>query len=495
MSLFPFLLGITPVVPILISLVVIAILIGSRSALVLCAAGLFFFVRTFKDRTVRYMMIPCALMLIVGIIAITVLRAQPFTTRLAMISRYPILAVLTKEPSSDALRASYARQSIAAIRQFPLTGYGPGTFEYLSRRYETASGQFSAYAHSYPLQFAAENGSIATLVFLILMGTVVLDAIRILRKPDPARTPYAISVLLMTIYGCIDVPLNYLPYWLLYWAAAGTMMSQLPRRTVSVGPFVMGIGIVILSWIVSSFFLMARMPQNALWSAPYRKDAALSVLATSSPLSLRDSDLLFSFLYAKDPDIQMGRAKVYENNIDLYIQTLNIDQYNYSYWTAALAATRASNPTRLPQLLCTLFRLHERAFSCTGVDTPAFTDYLLSEEFSRALSVFSGNDGAAKFFYYLGLTYHDYSGETGLPLSLWELAKNTAPQWGFYHLELASGTFYWHNDRAGAEQILSACMNNPISRTGCAVVRNNPTMLMPPGSLRLDIEALPRLLP
>ena len=66
-------------------------------------------------------------------------------------------------------RLEYWRQAIEAIKERPLFGSGPGTFYLLSRRLQSAPNSWSWFAHSFPLQTAAETGLVGLSIFLFLI--------------------------------------------------------------------------------------------------------------------------------------------------------------------------------------------------------------------------------------------------------------------------------------------------------------------------------------
>ncbi len=65
-------------------------------------------------------------------------------------------------------RLYFWKQALSAAQDFPLTGYGPGTFQLVSVRYQQTPSLHSRFAHNELLQFFAENGAIVTILSLIL---------------------------------------------------------------------------------------------------------------------------------------------------------------------------------------------------------------------------------------------------------------------------------------------------------------------------------------
>lgn len=66
-------------------------------------------------------------------------------------------------------RPKYWQQAVTSMQNYPWVGYGPGTFNLISKKYQQLEGENTAYAHNAFLQTAAELGFLGGAVFLILM--------------------------------------------------------------------------------------------------------------------------------------------------------------------------------------------------------------------------------------------------------------------------------------------------------------------------------------
>ena len=472
----------------------VTILSGSRLAIFLL--GIFLFILSIRSKynSFRTYGILLGILVLSGVV-ITALSSFSFASRSRVKAGVPFFSVFVKEFSSDRLRLAYAGQSFEAIRRYPFTGYGPGTFGLISRRFQAGPGQYSRFAHSLPQEFLAENGSIVMIFFILLFGNVLLRAIHVIRSHVAAHSPIAWSLILISMYSLVDVGLNHLPYMIFYWALAGVLCSGIGKQfRISFLPFTLLFSIISAGAMVSLFHSGINTDRVRLLAAPYRKDLVLQWL--SSPIGTRpnDSESLIPLLYANDPDVLIGRASN-SKNIDLYVQSINNDQFNYSYWTRVFLADQSVGSARTPLFLCRFIRIHVPNALCDGFQTPKFQEYIESQAFIKSLDELYGYQGAATFLYMIGLSYHEATDDIDIPIIFWRMARDIAPNWGYFHLELASALWYWHNDRIEAERVLTLCMNSPISRKGCLITKGSADNLPHPGSLRGDILSIPRVSP
>ena len=106
-------------------------------------------------------------------------------------------------------RLEYWRQAIEAIKERPLFGSGPRTFYLLSRRLQSAPNSWSWFAHSFPLQTAAETGLVGLSIFLFLIcvlfrGSWVPDEGQKTIKADV----YCCGEYCWFFYGCMNLRLT-----------------------------------------------------------------------------------------------------------------------------------------------------------------------------------------------------------------------------------------------------------------------------------------------
>lgn len=96
-------------------------------------------------------------------------------------------------------RLLYWKQAITAIENFPVIGYGPGTFSLISYKYQQYPGMFSAFAHNEFLQQFAENGLIGGTLFLIMIATLLFESVRNLKNKDQILEKMVLLAIIISI--------------------------------------------------------------------------------------------------------------------------------------------------------------------------------------------------------------------------------------------------------------------------------------------------------
>jgi O-antigen ligase len=100
----------------------------------------------------------------------------------------PLIGRFAELPAES--RGQIWRETAALIRDFPLTGCGPGAYESVMARYKTVAPLNTLdYAHNDYLQLLAETGPMGIVLVLILTASVAVSALRGARRfPQTNRT-------------------------------------------------------------------------------------------------------------------------------------------------------------------------------------------------------------------------------------------------------------------------------------------------------------------
>lgn len=406
----------------------------------------------------------------------------PFDQKQALLHAYPPLRYVLKN-SDDGLRAEYVRQTLESVRISPLLGNGPGTFELVSRAYQTAPGRFSSYPHSYPLQILSDTGVLGVITASLLFLNVVM-LVRFM-------SPLSVSVTLTLLYSVFEGNLHTYSYWMLLWIIIGTLyVSRVRRRTER--PAMLAVPLLALCIFTASFtasvFLEARGHRTlSVAVAAYRKSSVLNALKTHLP-----DQRMVSRWYPMDPDVLTAAGR--------HTDALRYDPRNIAIRQAYLTVLfTEGNTDGLSETLCGTYRLlaeGRTTQSCAIFSSEHFRRLLTDASiYATPLSHLQGNDGAAKFFYFLGDEYYKKTNDADGVVILWAMARDIAPDWGHYHLELASALHYYQKNDIKASETLTQCLSEKNARNGCLKLGTSLDTLLPPGSLSRDIEAIPSLLP
>ena len=389
------------------------------------------------------------------------------------------------------LRWEYVVQTLRAIKNSPIIGYGSGTFALISRQFASGPGVFARYAHSFPLETLSEHGLIGSLPIFLLVLSIGVQAIMSIRQKKP-HPELSWALILTLAYSMVDVNLNILPIWILFWVLAGliyprTASDHSPLRSYILYGLVCVFGLVGLSGAASISLDLSGQPFAAFISAPYRKSTALDVIHTMQS-QRRLSDL--QWWYRNDPDIYFGMKQY---NVSFVRSALTYDPYNYQYLQYYLTqAVFTKNTNIIRTFLCNPSRISFKTSVCSASINRTTDDLIAYQtETLAALSHLQGNDGLSKTLYFLGLSTFETTHNIPAAIYLLEQARNNAPNWGYYHVALSSAQYTWeHNERA-AIQTLANCKSHPTAAIGCAY--SHPYKLFPPESYGSDIARIPEI--
>lgn len=102
------------------------------------------------------------------------------------------------KPITSESRPEYWLQAIRAVVEYPITGYGIGTFSLISNRYASQPWNITGYAHNAYLQFFAETGIIGGVLYPAVVGLflyVVLNSLNQLNQTKKNSTFFSVDVL------------------------------------------------------------------------------------------------------------------------------------------------------------------------------------------------------------------------------------------------------------------------------------------------------------
>jgi O-antigen ligase len=433
------------------------------------------------------------IMLITILITISVaLLALPYVKNNFQIS---ILSSFYKKPSIVASRENYWRQAIAAIADRPLFGAGPGTFTLLSRRYESSYNTNSLFAHSILLEQISELGISGFLLFLIVFFIISIKIIfnrkEIIKHSQHVAT---LSVVIMClIYGMIDVPLNFLVVWLLFWATLGVLTGQnsrLFKSNIFTKILVIGTITGLCSVYIYSMINFIYKPLDIL-NSDYANDLL------KGDKNTRYVNMAIA-LHKNNPDVNFGLAKeatlsghseqaIYyaKNAINLY--PTEVKYYNL-YTSLLLKKGAISDLIKFIQLISIQTLTHDQYLIFTKIDLnqPRLVSKYRREMFIRNSHI-SNTEYLSVLYYLIGLELVNDKPE--LTEKLWILARDESPQWGQFHIELAALEEYVLNNKKQSEQILLDCQKNIAPKEEC--VGGISERLPQPGSLKNRIGKIP----
>lgn len=146
----------------------------------------------------------------------------------------PIFRVQLCKPLNNESRPRYWSQAMQAIWKKPLFGWGGGSFPIISNEMQNNASFFSAYAHNEYLQFFAEYGVIAGVVYLFFFFQIWKEIVRDFKKNASHETLFlSLSVISLSIDAFFDYNWNYLSIWCVLLISIALILKVHARGTVS----------------------------------------------------------------------------------------------------------------------------------------------------------------------------------------------------------------------------------------------------------------------
>lgn len=440
---------------------VVFLLSAARGAWIIAAMTCIMMALQMRSQKRKHVFSIAAIVIICIIITISWAATLQPTQKETLVSQAPMLERFVKDTNLN-LRKAYIQQAMTAIQDAPFTGHGPGTFELISRMNQMQPGDFSRYAHSFPVEVLAEQGLIGGSIILLLFTMILFSAAR--ATQSKTYLPFGWSVIAICSYSIFETTLNHAPIWLLFWIIAGVMIQNNKIHTLSLRKPIYGmIGVLCIFFVISVFSSIPMRGNHAnvipSWMIIPNKQSALKYLHRTGLLTPTEITML-NIWHVQDPDIRLAMAERYP---DLYPGAIMLDSKNtHALHLYIRHLVETNNHAELTSFLC------RGKSSCPLASNKSFSFFL--DQKSNTLTILPylvGNDGYAKFLYLLGVNLYTFTGDSLSTVFLWQLARQEAPNWAFYYLEEAGAYYHWLNNIASAKRAIDACMAHPLAKKGC----------------------------
>lgn len=408
-------------------------------------------------------------------------------------------------PQTIGSRLEYWRQGIEAFKDHPLFGVGPGTFSLLSLQYQKSAVTFSWFAHSLPIQTAAEQGILG---FIALSWLVIAQTQALRDKKNNQELLW--GVVLIGAYSLFEFVLDYFLVWLLFWSSVGLLVGQgNSSESHKKGPtwqviFPLGcIAVYYASSVLSTTYLLKGKYDLAFYIAPYDSAYALLFMdKEKQQISTRDVSLILMF-HKKSPVILFETAELYRRKTDgrlaMNYYELAVEaspknsEYQRAYAESFFKNGDANNVDKYLVQTCRHTTRTSTEFCSLQIrnrDKKIFFD---------ALSSHAGELLGADFpilyqkvLYLAGLDLLKTNPEA--TRELWGLARIIEPTWGYYHVEFAALDYYEFGNRESAFTSLAFCQNYPYAQMWCNDLSLNLNRLPGAGTQEQFIRAIPKVL-
>ncbi len=402
-------------------------------------------------------------------------------------------------------RLEYWRQAVSAFYERPLLGSGPGTFSLLSGRYRVASQDTTWFAHSIVLEMGAEMGLVGLLAWIWLFGAHGARSFERGAIKDPYSRSLLLGVALLFVYSLFEYVLNYQIVWMLFWGAVGCVVGVIDRHNKSISLFAPSVAVPLavvgafyVLWSVSSVALLVfHRTDIAYYVAPFDTTTALMYAEKPRGGKLAPVDLvLVELMHRRSPEVLYAIAQTLAKSHDArareyYIRAVELDPLEEKYVESLVRYLVSSRSAVLP----TLERISSLYLPKGSYPLPSSLQDVgnddLTDVFVPALTEFVGTTSSARE--YMAKLYY-YVGFVRLPVNpeetklLWTLARNAAPGWGHFHVELASLYYHTLNNEQKARSILTECQTISFPKEQCRLVS---WPLPAPGSLYDPVRVIP----
>lgn len=385
-------------------------------------------------------------------------------------------------------RYGYYQQAFAAIRERPFFGSGPGTFYLQSLRLQSVPQTYSWFAHNFYLEQFVELGAVGCALLLFVFGGTARLVLRGLktRKSSIYNVALAAGIGLSLIYGFFDISLNFLVIWLLCWACVAVI--SLPDTSIHINKHnkTASLMSVISLVLIGAFYcvvISTYIVPNGLYTGFLDVYYTVDLIKNEKNTNLI---LAATTLHKKNPDVLLA-AKKYK---EAYFNNPQSTSLFIDYYSSLIKNNNTEESAGLFSRLITNYVSDQNLRSRLLIDVKNPTATVPYTE--QSISFFgvptNMKEGLSKILYYFGL--HVISQNPQMTKDFWEAARDLSPQWGHFHVELASLYQQYFHDNNKAAEILTGCMYYVSPRVQCenALQYGIPAV----GSLENVIKFIPK---
>lgn len=131
------------------------------------------------------------------------------------------------------IRWDYLNQAWQGIKERPLLGWGLDNFRYVSAKFQSPAGSWSWYTHNHYIEMFVELGIIGGLLFLLLIITLLITALKKLYYSNRGRYLNSINIgnllliglITSAFYSFFDYGWQFPSVFLVFWVIAGYLSS------------------------------------------------------------------------------------------------------------------------------------------------------------------------------------------------------------------------------------------------------------------------------
>jgi|GEM_PF-6468629 len=429
------------------------------------------------------------------------------------------LSQITKSNLSEEARLANWTQAWKGFQTHPIIGTGPSTYILTSMRYHETPIDGAGLAHNWYIQTLSEVGILG----MIPIGFLLVAVINTLMK---TRKEYADkqknvswaaiglidSVFIALAYSLIEYNLDYFTLWILLWGTIGLLLYMPKQKMKHVS---LSQGITICCFLLLTGYIGTNIYANRKLDTtdtadkrfilqPYDTNRIARYIeyknSMNEPLTPKEKTTILTW-HARNPDviITLATAKNIlspEERKQFYSQAITLHPLSTYYYQSYLTFLYEEQQGKELQHVYSTFI--NRAYRVThpNVEMEVFfrsDDLMIPYLTPELFSVFQGTatfpEVASKSLYFLGLS--SFSSAPKMTETAWRLAKDIAPDWSSFHMELAA--YYLHVEKKTgiAKQVLYDCLKREAPRDACQKEIDTFPNILFPGEQQMNIKMIP----
>ncbi len=470
------------------------ILTFSRGAFLILPPLVFLLVFLSKPRAVFKKFIGWLLVLVpLGLLLLSIaFSLSPFGLKAKFIQPGHWLVRQFVKPEFQARRISYWQQAVEGFFARPLFGFGWGTFELIGFRFQRMADDWSGYTHNFYLQVLSEAGLFALLCFLaFLISAFLLIWWRVKKRRS---NPYLLgafgAILASCLHSLLDYDWHFPAVFLTLLFLLASLLVWRYRRAKEV-PFaklikalLLGLAflVFVFGWcqLAGEYFYQKGDYQRALVLSPWPPERARKM-----------GDKIFEDDFSQGE--QIGKKLIFFSSADPTMNSWMGDKYFDQNKKEKAVGYYHKTIIYDPFSSLSLYQRAGEIYDELGKEEEKESLYQFFLQRVEKKKAYRRNSSRlAKALYLIGEDYL-HQGDKEAVIVWWEEAIEPAPEWSYFHIELAS-LYLSLGKTEEAEAVLSACTQLCHPRFHCQEYLRRLSggkAIEPPGFWHSRIIAIP----
>ena len=405
-------------------------------------------------------LIPLGLLLLVLVFSLS-----SFGTKAKLVQPRHWLVKQLVKPEFQAKRLDYWQQALEGFKERPFFGFGWGTFEIVALRFQKEIAGWSNYTHNFYLQVLGEAGILALFGFLSFLFLSLQRIWQLLMKNK--RNPFLLggfgAILASSLHSLVDYDWHFPAVFLTFLFLLANLLAWRYQSTKKILSLKLTKGFLIgLSILVFGFGWVQLAGEYFYQKGDYQKPLILSPWPVVRARKMGDKIFEKDFVQGEE----IGQKLISLSSQDPSMNYWLADKYYYrgEQGKAAEYYQKAINYNPLGNHY--LYQRLGEIYGQLGEEEKREKLYQsFAEKLVKTKAFQKKDDRRARDLYLIGEDYFN-QGRLEEVVFWWKKAIEGAPEWSYFHLELAS--LYMSLVEPGqAEAVLNNCLNFHHPKAHC----------------------------